>query len=324
MKAVIIAIPGGPEVLKLVEYPDPDPQNGEVLIKVKAAGINRPDIFQRKGNYPAPPGASQDIPGLEVAGTVEALGPGCTRWKKGDSVCALVGGGGYASLIAVNENHCLPVPHDFSFVEAASLPECLFTVWHNVFQRGQLKPGESLLVHGGSGGIGSFAIKLATVLGAIVYATAGSELKCHKCLEWGAKACINYQQEDFEIVLKESGVDVILDMVGGDFVTKNLSLLRPDGRLVFINAVKGSNASFNVFEIMHRRLTITGSTLRARTAEFKSALAHDVELNVWPLLEAGKIRPYVHKVFPLKEAAEAHQWLESGNNFGKIVLEIDS
>ncbi|PWU03471.1 MAG: zinc-binding dehydrogenase, partial [Bacteroidetes bacterium] len=283
MKAIIIAVPGGPEVLKLVQYPDPVLAEGQVLIKVKAAGINRPDIFQRKGNYPAPAGAPQDIPGLEVAGVIEESGSHSTRWKKGDRVCALVGGGGYASLVAVNENHCLPIPSDFNFIEAAALPECLFTVWHNVFQRGNLKQGESLLVHGGSGGIGSFAIKLASALGSDVYATASSDLKCHKCLEWGAKTCFNHHNEDFATALKPIGVDVILDSVGGDYIAKNLSILKPDGRLIFINAVSGANGDFNVFELMHKRITITGSTLRARSAEFKSALAADVEKHVWPL-----------------------------------------
>jgi NADPH2:quinone reductase len=324
MKAVVIKEPGGPEVLQIQDFPDPVPQAGEVLIDVKAAGVNRSDIFQRKGNYPPPPGVVSDIPGLEVAGIVSDLGQGSQRWKIGDRVCALVSGGGYASTIAVDERHCLPLPVKVSFIEGAALPEGLFTIWHNVFQRGRLQPGESLLVHGGSGGVGCIAIKLATVLGSRVYATASNEFKCKACMDWGASACFNYHKEDFATILKNDGVDVILDMVGGDYIGKNLSILRPDGRLVFINAMKGPNGVFNVFDIMQRRLTITGSTLRPRSALFKAELAGEIENRIWPLVAERKILPHISATFSLKNAAHAHQFMENGKHIGKIVLDLDS
>lgn len=323
MKAVVITQPGAPDVLQLQERPTPQPQAGEVLIKVRAAGINRPDVAQRKGHYPPPPGAPQDIPGLEVAGVVEECGPQVSRWKKGDAVCALISGGGYAEFALAPEGCCLPVPEGRSFAEAASLPETVFTVWHNVIQRGGLKQGERFLVHGGSSGIGITAIQLAKAVGATVYATAGSAGKCRACADLGADRCINYRQEDFEAVLKGEGVDVILDMVGGDYVAKGLRLLNVDGRMVFINAMKGGEAQVNVLDIMRKRLTVTGSTLRNREVTFKSALAAEVEKNVWPLIQKRQFKPVIYKTFPLGQAAEAHRLMESSEHIGKIVLVVE-
>ena len=324
MHAAIISVPGAPEVLTLKERPTPDPGDAEVLIKVKAAGVNRPDVIQRKGNYPAPPGVVADIPGLEVSGTVAACGKSVQRWKEGDAVCALLGGGGYATYAVADESHCLPIPAGLNYAEAASLPETTFTVWHNVFQRGHLKSGEHLLVHGGSSGIGITAIQIANALGARVSVTAGSAEKCRACTDLGAVKAINYRSEDFEEVLKHEGVDVILDMVGGAYIPKNLRLLKDDGRLVFINAMKGGKAEWNAIDIMRRRLTLTGSTLRARPAEFKAALAAAVESNVWPLIASGKFRPVIYQTFSLKDAASAHQLMESSDHIGKIVLIADS
>lgn len=320
MKAVVITQPGAPDVLQLQQRPTPQPQAGEVLIKVMAAGVNRPDVTQRKGHYPAPAGAPPDIPGLELAGIVEQCGPQAGRWKKGDAVCALIGGGGYAGYAVAPEGCCLPVPEGWSFAEAASLPETVFTVWHNVFQRGQLKSGQHFLVHGGSSGIGITAIQLARAFGATVYATAGSEEKCRACTALGADRCINYRQEDFEAVLQPQGVDVILDMVGGDYVAKGLRLLNMDGRMVFINAMKGSEATVNVLDIMRKRLTLTGSTLRNRDVAFKRALAAEVEKAVWPLIQQGQFKPVIYKTFPLSEAGEAHRLMESSEHIGKLVL----
>jgi NADPH:quinone reductase len=322
MKAIVITRPGGPEVMQLQERPVPEPGEGEVLIRVKAAGINRPDIFQRQGNYPPPPWASPDIPGLEVAGIIEKCGAGISRWKPGDSVCALLSGGGYAEYVAVPGGQCLPVRQAWSFAEAASLPETVFTVWHNVFQRGKLQKGERFLVHGGSGGIGITAIQLAKAFGARVFTTAGSEEKCAACLAAGADRAINYKQEDFEAVLQEEGVDVILDMIGGEYIPKNIRLLRPDGRMVFINSSKGSKGEFDAHILMVKRLTITGSTLRARDTAFKSGLAAEVESNVWPLLEQGDFKPVIYKEFPLEAAVQAHELMESSDHIGKIVLVV--
>lgn len=322
MKAIIITAPGAPGVLQPGERPTPQPGEGEVLIRVRAAGVNRPDVAQRKGHYPAPPGAPADIPGLEVAGVVEACGPGVTRWKKGDAVCALVSGGGYAEYAVAPGGCCLPLPQGWDYTAAASLPETVFTVWHNVFQRGGLKRGERFLVHGGSSGIGITAIQLARAFGATVLATAGSEEKCAACEELGAHRCINYRREDFEEALKEEGVDVILDMIGGDYVDKGVRLLRPEGRMVFINAMKGATTGVNVVDIMRKRLTLTGSTLRNREVSFKSALAAEVEQHVWPLLHSGQFKPVVYKTFPLTGAADAHRLMESSEHIGKIVLRI--
>jgi len=321
MKAIVISAFGGPEVLRLEDRPLPEPVAGEVLIRVKAAGVNRPDIIQRKGRYAAPAGTVQDIPGLEVAGVVEACGNGVQRWQRGDAVCALVAGGGYADYVTVDAAHCLPVPQGWTFEEAASLPETVFTVWHNVFQRGALKAGEHFLVHGGSSGIGITAIQLAHAFGATVLATAGSAAKCAACTGLGADRCIDYTQEDFGVVLKDTGVDVILDMIGGDYTERNLRLLRPDGRLVFINAMKG-NAPMNVMDIMQKRLTVTGSTLRSRDSRFKAALAYAVEENVWPVIERKAFRPVIYKTFALADAREAHALMESSSHIGKIVLAV--
>lgn len=319
MRVVTITSPGGPEVLRIAERPVPAPRENEVLIRIKAAGINRPDLFQRKGNYPAPKGVPQDIPGLEVAGIIEECGPGTERWRPGDRVCALLGGAGYAEYAVVHEGHCLPLPGN-SFTEAAALPETIFTVWHNVFQSGRLKQGENFLVHGGAGGIGSTAIQLARCFGAQVFATAGSGEKCRLCEDLGASRAINYKKEDFEEILREEGIDVILDAIGGDYITKNIRILNPGGRLVFINAVKGGRGEFDVFDIMSRRLLITGSTLRPRDAAFKKSLAEEVEKHVWPLIRSGQFRPEVTATFPLEAASEAHRLMEDNSHVGKIVL----
>ncbi|MGI4021090.1 MAG: NAD(P)H-quinone oxidoreductase [Janthinobacterium lividum] len=322
MKAIIITKPGGPEVLQIQEQGKPQPKPNEVLIAVKAAGVNRPDVFQRKGSYPPPPDAPRDIPGLEVAGIVAELGSEVTQWKIGDEVCALLGGGGYAKFAVVDARHCLPVPAGWSFAEAASLPETVFTVWQNVFQRGSLKSGETFLVHGGSSGIGITAIQLAKAFGAEVYATAGSDDKCKACENLGAKRSINYKKEDFDEVLKDIGVDVILDMIGGDYIPKNIKILKPDGRLVYINAMKGGKVEIDVSVIMQKRLTLTGSTLRNRDAVFKAQLSAAILENVWPVLEAGKFKPIIYKTFKLEDAAAAHQLMESSKHIGKIVLEV--
>lgn len=325
MKAVVITQPGAPEVLQIQEREKPQPGGTEVLIKVYAAGVNRPDVFQRKGNYPPPPGARQDIPGLEVAGVIEAIGADVTEWKPGDLVCALLAGGGYAEYALAQAAHCLPVPARFDhFAHAASLPETVFTVWHNVFQRGRLQAGERFLVHGGSSGIGITAIQLAKAFGAKVFATAGSDEKCAACDALGADISINYKTSDFEEVLKEVGVDVILDMVGGDYIPKNLRLLREEGRLVFINTMKGSKVKgtdeVDFGLIMRKRLTVTGSTLRNRDHAFKAALTADIRTHVWPVLEKGLFKPVIAQTFPLTEAAKAHTLMETSDHIGKIIL----
>ena len=324
MKAIVITEPGGPEVLKLQDRETPVAGSDQVLINIKAAGVNRPDVFQRKGNYPAPAGAPADIPGLEVSGVVAKVGNGVSRWRSGDRVCALLSGGGYAEYAVVHQDHCLPIPTGMNFVESASLPETVFTVWHNVFERGGLKAGEHLLIHGGSSGIGVTGIQIARAMGARVTITAGSDEKCLECKKLGADVVINYRSEDFEEVVKPAGVDVILDMVGGDYIPKNLRILKDDGRLVFINAMKGGKAEFNALDIMRRRLTITGSTLRSRDPLFKANLASAVHTNVWPIIEAGKFTPSVFKTFPLSLASEAHKLLESSSHIGKIVLEVQT
>ncbi|WP_210463474.1 NAD(P)H-quinone oxidoreductase [Rufibacter roseolus] len=322
MKAVVITEPGAPKVLQVQERAIPAPEAGQLLVRVHAAGINRPDVAQRKGNYPPPVGAPIDIPGLEIAGTVEACGEGVERWKAGDAVCALLPGGGYAEYAVVDARHCLPVPQGWSFEEAASLPETVFTVWHNVFQRGALQPGETFLVHGGSSGIGITAIQLAKAWGATVYATAGTEEKCRACEELGANRCLNYKTQDFAEELKADGVDVVLDMIGGEYIPKNLSLLKPDGRLVFINAMQGAQGQFDVRQVMQKRLIITGSTLRPRSADFKAALAAEVGQHVWPNLGNGKFKPVLYTTFDLADAAQAHALMESSGHIGKIVLKV--
>ena len=321
MKAIVITEPGGPEVLQIIERSVPEPSENEVLIKIMAAGINRPDVFQRKGAYTPPSWAPQDIPGLEVAGVIVACGSRVDHQKIGNRVCALLPGGGYAEYAVANAGHCLPVPVGMDFVQAASLPETVFTVWHNVFQRGALKNGENFLVHGGSGGIGITAIQLAKAFGATVFATAGSEEKCDACLSLGADLCINYKMLDFENVLMERGLDVILDMVGGDYIAKNIRLLKFDGRLVFINTIKGSKTDLVDFSlVMRHRLTITGSTLRNRDTEFKTSLTSEIFEKVWPIMNEGKFAPVIYRQFPLDEAGKAHELMESSSHIGKIVL----
>lgn len=322
MKAIVITNPGSPDVLQMEQRETPQPGEGEVLIRVKAAGVNRPDVAQRKGHYPAPPGAPVDIPGLEVAGIIEACGAGVQRWKKGDAVCALVSGGGYAEYVLAAQGCCLPLPEGFDFVKASALPETVFTVWYNVFQLGGLKKGEHFLVHGGSSGIGTTAIQLAKAVGARVSTTAGSAERCAACNQLGADHCILYREQDFEAELKSEGVDVILDMIGGDYVAKGLRILRPGGRMVFINAMKGGDVNLDVLNLMRKRLTITGSTLRNRELSFKAALAAEVEKQVWPIIQAGGFRPVIFKTFPLEKAAEAHRLMESSQHIGKIVLVV--
>ncbi len=325
MTAIEITEPGGPEVLRPVERPRPAPGVGELLIEVAAAGVNRPDVLQRQGGYPPPPGAS-DIPGLEVAGTVAALGPGAHGWQLGDPVCALVTGGGYAEYCVAPTAQCLPVPEGFDMVQAAALPETCFTVWTNVFQRGRLQAGERFLVHGGSSGIGTTAIQIAAARGARVFATAGTADKCAACERLGAERAINYRDEDFVAVIKEltggEGVDVILDMVGGDYIQRNIKALRTEGRIVFIAFLGGSKAEIDFLPLMLKRATITGSTLRPRSVEQKSAIADELRAEVWPLLNAGRIAPVIDSTYPLADAADAHRRMEGGEHIGKIVLTV--
>lgn len=324
MTAIEISKPGGPEVLKPTSRPVPTPGHGEILVRVVAAGVNRPDVVQRMGLYPPPPGAS-DIPGLEVAGVVADVGPGVTRWARGDQVTALVAGGGYAEYCLVDTSLALSVPTGLSLTEAAALPETFFTVWTNVFDRARLMPGESILIHGGTSGIGTTAIQLAACFGAQVFATAGSPEKCAACVDLGATRAINYREEDFVGVVMEAtaarGVEVILDMVGGDYVERNLKALATEGRLVNIAFLQGPKVELNLLPVMLKRLTMTGSTLRPRSLEEKTAIAEALEARVWPLLSAGRVAPVLDSTYPLKEAAEAHKRMESGAHIGKIVLE---
>ena len=325
MTVVEITESGGPEVLKPATRPLTPPRAGEVLIKVAAAGVNRPDMIQRQGLYPPPPGAS-DIPGLEIAGAVVALGDGVDGWSTGDAACALVSGGGYAEYCAAPAAQCLPPPEGLSLIEAAALPETLFTVWSNVFDRAGLKQGESFLVHGGSSGIGTTAIQLAKAFGARVFATAGSDEKCAACLSLGADRAINYNDEDFVQAVKDEtggkGADVILDMVGGDYVARNIAALAADGRMVSIAFLKGAKVEVNLMPVMLKRLTLTGSTLRPRSVGFKAAIAQRLRQKVWPLIETGRIKPVIHATFPLARAADAHRLMESSAHIGKIVLEV--
>jgi NADPH2:quinone reductase len=327
MKAIIITHPGGPEVLQLAERPQPTYAPGEVLVHVMAAGINRPDVSQRKGNYPPPAGAPTEIPGLEIAGIIAKVGANVTRWKVGDKVCALVWGGGYAEYCNVPEGQCLPIPDDLTFIEAASLPETFFTVWSNVFDRGSLKPGESLLVHGGSSGIGVAAIQMAVAMGSTVYVTAGSDEKCKFCEQLGAAKAINYKTENFADRIKDltngNGVDVILDMIGGDYTPANLQCLANDGRLVMINIMNGKDVGIDLSVVMRKRLVITGSMLRSREVAFKSAIARNLEKHIWPLIANGEIKAIVHDVFPADKAADAHRLMESSTHIGKIVLSFE-
>ncbi|HEX8263727.1 MAG TPA: NAD(P)H-quinone oxidoreductase [Allosphingosinicella sp.] len=325
MMAIDPVRPGGPEVLEPVERPVPRPVLGEVLIRVAAAGVNRPDVMQRLGFYPPPPGAPT-IPGLEVAGTVVELGEAADSALLGQSVCALVAGGGYAEYCAAPAGQCLPVPAGFSLVEAAALPETFFTVWTNLFQRGGAKAGDAVLVHGGTSGIGTTAILLGKAFGLIIIVTAGSDDKCARALEIGAACAINYRTQDFVERVREAtagqGVAIVLDMVGGDYIPGNLACLSEEGRHVSIAAQRGPKAEIPLWEVMRKRLVLSGSTLRARSVAFKAALAEELRREVWPHLEAGPIRPVIHSTFPLADAAAAHRLMDSGEHVGKIVLEV--
>ena len=323
MIAVEITKPGPPDVLKSTERPDPKAAPGEVLITVAGAGVNRPDVMQRRGRYPPPPGAS-DIPGLEVSGTIAALGEGVTDWKVGDTVCALVAGGGYATLCVAPAPQCLPVPASVDLTAAGAIPETFFTVWTNVFDRGRLKSGETVLIHGGSSGIGTTAIQLAAARGSKVFTTAGSDEKCRACEQLGAARAINYRQDDFVELIQGltggRGVDLILDMVGGEYVSRNLSALALEGRLVQIGLMGGDAAPIDFRRILSKRLTVTGSTLRPRSVAEKGQIASALRQEVWPLIEQGRVKPIVYRTFPLKEAAAAHRLMESSEHIGKIVL----
>lgn len=325
MRAIEIRQPGPPDVLVLCDRPLPDLKAGEILIRVHAAGVNRPDVLQRLGHYPVPPGAS-DLPGLEVAGEIVDGDLSGSAFKKGDMVCALVQGGAYAEYCAAPVQQCLPIPAGLSGIEAASLPETFFTVWSNVFDRSRLSGDDTLLVQGGSSGIGVTAIQMATALGHRVFATAGTDDKCRACEALGAERAINYRSEDFVQVLKEltggKGVDVILDMVAGDYVSREIDCLADDGRLALLALLGGSKATLDLGQVLRRRLSISGSTLRPRPVAFKAAIASRLQEKVWPLIEQGKIKPVIFKVFPLEQAAQAHALMESSTHVGKIMLKV--
>ena len=326
MQAVAIEAPGGPEVLRLVEQAVPQPADSEVLIRVSAAGVNRPDVLQRLGKYPLPPGASP-LPGLEVAGEVVATGSGATRWQAGDRVMALTHGGGYAEYCSVEESHCLSVPASMTLVEAAAVPETYFTVWYNVFMCCRLSEGETFLVHGGSSGIGTTAIQLAKATGCKVLTTAGSDEKCRFCLDLGADTAINYRNDDWQAIVAERtngrGVDVLLDMVAGPYMQKNMESMARDGRYSIIAFLRGPSAELNMRIVLAKRLWITGSTLRPQSTQEKSAIAESLKDNVLPLLESRRVRPIIHETFPLANAAAAHELMESSRHMGKIVLAVD-
>ena len=322
MRAIEIMEPGGPDVLRPVVMSIPKPNRNEVLIKISFAGVNRPDVLQRAGSYMPPPGAS-DLPGLEASGTIFAIGQNVTNWAIGDEVCALLPGGGYAEYAVTQASHCLPVPKGMGLEQAAALPETFFTVWSNVFQRGKLKPHEKFLVHGGSSGIGTTAIQLANVFGSEVYATAGTDAKCLVCEELGAKRAINYKKEDFLDVMKRlGGVHLILDMVGGVYIEKNIKALVDDGRLVQIAFLEGAKVELNFAQIMTRRLTITGSTLRPQSDLSKAQIASELFRNVWPLLSNGRLKPVINSVFELEDVTSAHLLMESSQHIGKILLKV--
>jgi putative PIG3 family NAD(P)H quinone oxidoreductase len=322
MQAVEITAPGGPDVLQVTERPVPEPKPGEVVIRVAWAGVNRPDALQRAGKYAPPPTAS-DLPGLEASGEIVALGHGVSDWSHGDEVCALLPGGGYAEYVATPAAHCLPIPEGMDLKRAACLPETFFTVWSNVFQRGGLQAGERFLVHGGSSGIGTTAIQLANHFGARVFATAGSDDKCKACTDLGAERAINYRDEDFvDVIRAEGGADLILDMVGGDYILRNLKSLAEDGRLVQIAFLQGPKAEVNFAPLMMRRLTITGSTLRPQSDLVKARIAASLREQVWPLLAAGRIGPVMDSEFALADASKAHARMEAGGHIGKIVLKV--
>lgn len=322
MRVIGISAPGGPEVLRPATRPRPEPGPGEVVIRVAFAGVNRPDALQRAGSYAPPPDAS-DLPGLEAAGEISAIGAGVTEWKPGDHVCALLPGGGYAEYVATHASHCLPVPEGMSLEEAACLPETFFTVWSNVFMRGGLQAGERFLIHGGTSGIGTTAIQLARTFGARVFATAGSAGKCAKCLELGAEAAWNYREEDWSAAMRAAGrADVILDMVGGDYLSRNLAALAMDGRLVQIATLGGVESTVNLARLMMRRQTITGSTLRPQSVLAKARIASQLREKVWPRFARGRLWPVIDSRFPLDRAAEAHERIEAGGHIGKIVLQV--
>ena len=325
MIAIRIREPGGPEVLEPVERPMPVAGAGEVLIRVAAAGVNRPDVLQRQGRYPPPPGVT-DIPGLELSGTVEAVGAEVHEWRVGDAVCALVAGGGYAEYCTAPAPQCLPLPRGIDFIHAAAIPETAFTVWTNVFERGRLASGETLLVHGGSGGIGTMAIQLARARGSFVFATAGSDEKCAACESLGATRAFNYRTTDFVSAVKaataDRGVDVVIDIIGGDYLQRNIEVLAQDGRLVMIRRQGGGRSELDIMPVLRKRLTLTGSTLRTRSIAEKGALALAVRTHVWPLFESGAVRVPVHATFPLARAADAHRVMESSAHVGKLVLQV--
>lgn len=327
MTAITIREPGGPDVLVPTERPVPIPGPEEILVAVAAAGVNRPDVMQRMGNYAPPPGAP-DIPGLEISGLVARTGSAVSRWKEGDLVVALVPGGGYAEFCTVHETNALPLPEPLTMVEGAGLPETTFTVWHNVFQRGRLSRGEWLLVHGGTSGIGTTAIQLAKAFGSFVATTAGSDEKCHAAERLGADIAINYRTGDFVAAVREvtggHGADVILDMVGGDYLNRNINTAAEDGRIVQISTLAGAVTQIDLWNVLAKRLTLTGSTLRNRPVAFKAELARSIEECVWPLITQGRYRPVIDKLFPLEHAAEAHRRMDSSEHIGKIILTIRS
>ncbi|HMN85025.1 MAG TPA: NAD(P)H-quinone oxidoreductase [Bauldia sp.] len=326
MTAIVIRAPGGPEMLVPTERPVPVPGPDEILLKVHAAGVNRPDIMQQRGQYPPPPGAPVDVPGLEVSGEVVALGPGATRFRPGDTVCALLPGAGYAEYATVHETNALPVPNGFTLVEAAAIPETFFTIWPSIMERGRLAAGETILIHGGSSGIGTSAIQLARAFGARVIVTAGNEAKCEACRTLGADVAINYRSEDFVAAVKQAtdgrGADVILDMVGGDYVNRNYEAAAEEGRIVQIAVQKGAHAEVDIRRLMVKRLTHTGSTLRPRPVAFKASVAATLREKVWPLFEARKISPVIGSTYPLLRAADAHARMEAGDHIGRIVLTV--
>lgn len=327
MSAIEIPKPGGPEALKLGKRPVPQPQAGEVLIEIHATGVNRLDVFQREGVYPIPPGAS-DIPGLDVAGRIAKVGAGVTGWSVGDPVCALLTGGGYAEYCTTAAETCMPIPKGLNFVEAAALPETAFTVWSNVFDRAGLKSGETLLVHGGASGIGTMAIQIAMAHGAKIFVTAGTDDRCRQCEKLGATRAVNYKSEDFVAVVKAAtegkGADVVLDMVGGDYLPRNIDVLALEGRLVQISLLGNAQSTIDYGPVMMKRLVLTGSTLRGRPPAFKGAIAAKLREHVWPLIDAGTIKPVLSKVFGLDAVADAHRYIVGGENFGKIGIQVRS
>jgi len=321
MKAIVITEKGGPEVLKIKTIDQPVPVGNEVLIRVMAAGVNRSDVMSRSSKAYGSD-IKDEVPGLEVSGIIEELGTDVKRWKKGDKVCALIAGGGYAEFKTVDERLCLPVPDGFTFEQAAALPETIFTVWYNVFKTSRLAEGENFLIHGGTSGIGVMAIQMVKAFGGNAYATAGTAEKCRYCLSLGATQAINYKEEDFVTWLKPIGIDVILDMTGGENTLKNLAVLNTDGRLAYINAMNGIKSEINIMLVMSKRLQITGSMLKPQTNDFKAELAWEIENLVWPLIATGEIKPVINKVFPLEQAADAHRLMESSTHIGKIILKV--